>query len=300
MDHMMPGMDGIEAVAAIRKLDEPNLSAEYYQELPIVALTANAVSGMKEMFLENDFNDYLSKPIEIIKLDEMVSRWIPKEKQIKAEANITRGKFEGDAGLTIPGIDTAKGINMTGGTVDGYRQVLAAFRKDALNRLPDFAAAPAESGLVAFTTHAHAIKSAAGTIGAAELSKEAAELEAAGKAGDKDTIERKLPGFYEHLNETAEQIGAALVEKAPNIESGGGPLLNLSDDSVRELFKELKTALEAKDMEAIDRITGELAGKELDTETEEILDAVSDLLLVSKFKAASAKLNEFFTSKEQN
>ncbi|MDR2741749.1 MAG: response regulator, partial [Treponema sp.] len=78
MDHMMPEMDGLEATAIIRALDEPR-----FREVPIIALTANAMSGMREMFLEQGFNDYLSKPIEIPKLDEIMSRWIPREKQIK-------------------------------------------------------------------------------------------------------------------------------------------------------------------------------------------------------------------------
>ncbi|MCL2044739.1 MAG: response regulator [Treponema sp.] len=71
MDHMMPEMDGIEATAAIRAFNK---------NVPIIALTANAVSGMKEMFLEKGFNDFLAKPIDVSKLDETLVRWIPKEK----------------------------------------------------------------------------------------------------------------------------------------------------------------------------------------------------------------------------
>jgi CheY-like chemotaxis protein/HPt (histidine-containing phosphotransfer) domain-containing protein len=284
MDHMMPEMDGIEATAAIR-----SLKGEYYRQLPIIALTANAVIGMKEMFLEKGFNDFLSKPIELTKLDELMAKWVPKEKQIKTTIIAQREKFEENMEIMISDIDVTKGITMTGGTLEGYKKVLASFRKDALERMPYFAAAPTETDFTAFAVHAHALKSAAGTIGAAELSTEAAELEAAGKAGDKDTIERRLSDFYEHLKETAEKIGAALVE-TQNTESGPG--LNAADAAVYALFKELKANLEAKDMEAIDRVTGELAGKGLDAETTETLDAVSDLLLVSKFKAAVEKIDE--------
>jgi CheY-like chemotaxis protein len=69
MDHMMPGMDGVEAVAAIRK-------GEGGSAVPIIALTANAIFGMREMFLENGFNDYLSKPIDMAELDKLVAIWI--------------------------------------------------------------------------------------------------------------------------------------------------------------------------------------------------------------------------------
>ena len=75
MDHMMPGMDGIEATAAIRKLE-----GERFQKLPIVALTANAIAGVQEMFLAHGFDDYLSKPINPRKLNAILAKWIPAEK----------------------------------------------------------------------------------------------------------------------------------------------------------------------------------------------------------------------------
>jgi signal transduction histidine kinase/ActR/RegA family two-component response regulator len=80
LDHMMPGMDGIETARAIRALGGP------YRKVPFIALTANAVAGMKEMFLEKGFNDYLSKPIETAALDGILAKWIPKAKQKKAAA----------------------------------------------------------------------------------------------------------------------------------------------------------------------------------------------------------------------
>ena len=76
MDHMMPGMDGLEATAIIRRL-----KGERFQKLPIVALTANAILGTEEMFLQSGFDDYLSKPINIQKLNAVLVRWIPTEKQ---------------------------------------------------------------------------------------------------------------------------------------------------------------------------------------------------------------------------
>jgi len=76
MDHMMPGMDGIETTTVIR-----NLKSERFQKVPIVALTANAILGVEEIFLKSGFNDYLSKPIDIQKLNAILETWIPAEKQ---------------------------------------------------------------------------------------------------------------------------------------------------------------------------------------------------------------------------
>jgi CheY-like chemotaxis protein/anti-sigma regulatory factor (Ser/Thr protein kinase) len=76
MDHMMPEMDGVEAVARIRAID-----GDYFKTLPIIALTANAISGTREILLQSGFDDYLAKPIEIQKLNGIMDRWVPKEKR---------------------------------------------------------------------------------------------------------------------------------------------------------------------------------------------------------------------------
>ena len=82
MDHMMPEMDGIEATTIIRtwEKEQQNKSEAL---LPIIALTANVVTGMKEMFLSKGFSDFLAKPIDVSKLDEMLDRWIVKGKREK-------------------------------------------------------------------------------------------------------------------------------------------------------------------------------------------------------------------------
>jgi len=82
MDHLMPGMDGVETTERIRALgdDDP-----YFTDLPIVALTANAVTGMREMFLQSGFNDFMSKPIDTVVLNSVLKKWIPADKQLFPE-----------------------------------------------------------------------------------------------------------------------------------------------------------------------------------------------------------------------
>jgi signal transduction histidine kinase/CheY-like chemotaxis protein len=273
MDHMMPGMDGIEATEIIRKSEE-----EYSKDLTVIALTANAISGMKEMFLENGFNDYLSKPIDISRLDEILAKWIPREKQQKFA--LPRSDPESAAAITIEGVDSDQGLAMTGGTAEGYRKVLARFYKDALDRLALLRDMPDEDELPVFVTHAHALKSAAATIGAADLAAEAARLEAAGKAGDRGAIREGLGGFTKRLEALAEGIRQAL-ETAPSAVTEGeaaGDLPGLSP-----LLQELAEVLRTEELAAIDDLLDELNRKPLDGKAREALDSVSDDVLLAEY-----------------
>ena len=78
MDHLMPEMDGIETLGHIRNSDDENI-----RKIPVIALTANAVSGMREMFLKSGFDDYVSKPVEIFALRKALENWLPEEKIIR-------------------------------------------------------------------------------------------------------------------------------------------------------------------------------------------------------------------------
>jgi signal transduction histidine kinase/DNA-binding response OmpR family regulator len=288
MDHMMPGMDGIEAAAAIRAWEKEQ--PDYAKGVPMVALTANAIAGMKELFLKNGFNDYLPKPVEIAKLDETIQRWIPREKQIKHGAPAKREAVTGTA-LVISGVDVVKGINMTGGTEAGYRKVLAQFYRDALERLPLLEGVPEES-FSAFITQVHALKGAAAAIGAAGLSAEAAALEAAGKAGDRAAIRKGLPGFYEKLKEMVEGIQAAL-------KTGESERPVSIPAEFRPQFLALEAALEAIperwDIGSVDRILAELEAEPLDGALREVLRTISAQVLMTEFEEALKTLKSIGT-----
>jgi signal transduction histidine kinase/CheY-like chemotaxis protein len=231
MDHMMPEMDGIETTAAIRAWEK---ALNLHKKVPIVALTANAVVGMREMFIENGFNDFLSKPIDVSKLDEILDRWIPKDKKEKSTGigerhpdndsasnlrpdNSSRdSQFPSPQGSNaallpiIPGVNTAKGIANTGGTQAAYRKVLAIFCKDVEERLPALQKAPDTETLPSFVILVHSIKSASASIGAQEISSLSAGLEAIGKAGDTAFIRESLPDFVKQLSELVKNISSAL------------------------------------------------------------------------------------------
>ena len=291
MDHMMPEMDGVEATQAIReweKQQEPG-----HPQTPIIALTANAVVGMREMFIEHGFNDFLAKPIDVSKMDEMIDRWMPKEKR-ESGAGSRESETENTAKESplpvIPGVDTQKGIAMTGGTAEVYRSVLALFRKDAEDRLVLLQKTPEKDALPKFVTQVHALKSASASIGAADLSTQAARLETAGRAEDMAFIRENLPSFAERLAELANGIKA--WEKTIKEHDLEKPTAASDSGTAVPLLRELATALKSKKAEDIERVLEQLALQHLDTDIKTAVDQISDEVLMAEFDKATEILDK--------
>jgi len=290
MDHMMPDMDGIEATQIIRALEKERQKNDVMRYItPIIALTANAVVGMREMFIEKGFNDFLSKPIDVSKLDEMLDRWIPEEKRAKADEQSAMSD-EQDQALVIPGVDTAKGIVMTGGTESAYKQVLSIFCKDVKDRMPLLQSAPEAETLLEFTTQFHALKSASASLGAGTISARAAELEAAGKAANIAFVCEQLPAFVHQLAELTRNIEKALGKKEPRKSPGPSSLF-----AHFSLFERLAKALVVQRTAEIDQVLEELNKKPLDEQTREALEKISDEVLMTEFGNALKIINKLIS-----
>jgi CheY-like chemotaxis protein/HPt (histidine-containing phosphotransfer) domain-containing protein len=208
MDHKMPEMDGIEATRHIRAMGEGDA---YYKSLPIIALTANAVYGTKEMFLENGFNDFLSKPIDTVGLNALLEKWLPREKR-KNPAEELEKPFVSRAagGIAIEGVDVVKGISLSGGNLESYLELLAVFQEDGFDKIGEIKTCLETGDLPLFVTHVHGLKSAAAGIGADKLSETAFALEMAGKRKDLSFIEALSPKLLADLESLLAGIGGEL------------------------------------------------------------------------------------------
>ena len=218
LDHMMPEMDGIET---LRKLKSEDLVPE---NTAVVALTANAVVGAREMYLKEGFKDYLSKPIEVKKLVEKLKKYLPESAYTeKAEApapeekkDITapvtageedvlefypddgsEGSGSGNRGsaydsekLTRAGVDVSVGLGYSGNDEDFYAEMLGEFAssfEEKISMLDGFLAAEDWTN---YNIKVHALKSNARMIGAEALSLQALKLEEASKKNDADYIRK--------------------------------------------------------------------------------------------------------------
>lgn len=263
MDHMMPEMDGIEATQKIRALG--------YDQLVIVALTANAIFGVREMFTDSGMNDFLAKPIEMSKLNAILEKWLPEEKQIRTSS---RKQASEAAVFTIEGIDTARGIRLTGGTLEGYVTTLGFFTKDAAQKHTEIKQCLERNELELFTTYVHALKSALASIGAEELSGLAKQLEAAGKNGDREYIDANTDTFLERLSEIIDKI----VPYIPRSEKA------LQGDIAKDLIR-LKIALQQMDMGEIDSTLAELPESSL-------VQKISESILMFDYDEAIRAIEE--------
>jgi len=210
----MPGMDGIEATLHIRALDS---GGSYYKNVPIIALTANAVSGAREMFLENGFDDFLSKPIDTNRLRAILEKWIPKEKRAystkKSNKSTAAAKKTASKGIEIEKIDAEKGLQLCGGKFEDYLEMLAVFLQDGLEKIDEIKMSLETGNLSLYVTHVHALKSAAAIVGADELSGMAKELERAGNQNDVEFIQAHNAGLLSALESLTSQIDAFLGEE---------------------------------------------------------------------------------------
>jgi PAS domain S-box-containing protein len=286
MDHMMPGMDGIEATRLIRSID-----SDYARNVPIVALTANALAGNRELFLQNGTSDYLAKPIEIQKLDMILERWIPQEKQSTySKENNLQDAEQGGGRVHVPvpvieGVDTKVGLVNTGNSLSAYRQILSAYLTDVLERIPQIEKAAAAGDLTLYTTMVHALKSISRSIGAAGLGDMAARLEEAGKTDDRTTVTEKTGEFLAGLKVLTEHIAAVLNGSWPVEETEGTATLSAAQ------LGELKEALLGMNVEKVNKLVAEYSALPLDKRTQELFSGIEQDILLFEYESAAAKID---------
>ncbi len=207
LDHMMPEKDGIEALHELKEHPEgPNI------DTPYICLTANAISGARQEYIEAGFDDYLTKPINTAELDDILLRYLPEDKIVReSEDNATDGAgpqseetWDGysDAVRTLAdaGIDAQIGIDYCG-SFDMYTSVLELFCDSIEEKREEIENYYRDGNYADYVVKVHALKSSARVIGASDLGEEARLLEEAGKRGDIDYIKEHHDGFIERFTE---------------------------------------------------------------------------------------------------
>ncbi len=246
MDHMMPEMDGIEATRIIRSL------GERYNTLPIIALTANAIKGAKEMFLAQGMDDFLSKPINKRELNKKLIKWLPKDKiRLKTttmeaepgEKDDESGGIREQISRAIPGLNVEIGLSRSGGDWETYQKSVEIFIKRVPDYINSMNQSLSDTDLKNYGITVHGLKGALSTLGANGLSGLAADLENAAKAGDMDYCKNKNQSFIEQLTELRQSLSEILPDKS----TATGDLPLIDPDYLLEQIGIIKNAIEAYD-----------------------------------------------------
>ncbi|MCL1915329.1 MAG: transporter substrate-binding domain-containing protein [Desulfovibrionaceae bacterium] len=273
MDHMMPGMDGFEATRRLRDLG---------YTLPIVALTANAVAGQAEIFLEKGFDDFIPKPIDIRHMNVLLNKYIRDRQPPEVIEAARRGQnLFVEKGDDVP--EPSRGPAMD-------PKLAKIFIRDAsksievLKALCEKQGAYDDEDVRMYVINVHGLKSALANIGEAGLAAAALKLEKAGRKGDAARISAQTPAL---LNELQELI----VRITPKEEAGGGS----GDEDpayLREKLLALKAACAAYNKKAAREALAEIERKTWPRPTRELLDTISEYLLHSQFKGIIGVVDE--------
>ena len=243
MDHMMPGMDGIEATRAIRETI-PDAA-----DTPIIALTANVAEGSMEMFIKAGMADLIAKPIDVKQLNSKLSQWLPEDKII--EENVERTE-DGATAVSedtdlYDCLDCAKAIEALGSPVL-FKKIVADYYRKGPAIYQAIEDATARGDWNDYTIRMHSLKSTSRQIGATELGDLAEKLEKAGKAAEAEVVEMyhsvTMQTFKTLLESLSKYFGG---EGVPEEQHAG-----ISEDELAGILDELVRACDELDMDAME------------------------------------------------
>jgi len=290
MDHMMPEMDGIEAVEIIRGLGYNH---------PIIALTANAVAGQASLFLENGFDDYLSKPIDLRQLNRLLNRMV-RDKQTpevieaaRKAAILRRASMKPDDDTherellldkNIDGLDISDGIGNMGGDEKAYIQVLHSYAINVRAQLPIIESVD-ETALSKYKITVHGIKGTSYYIGARQIGDMAKKLEQASDSGDIAYVRENNPVFLEAVKTLINDLDALfsdLYDENPK------PVKSEPD---KEALKKLRDACKSFNMDDLDAAIEEIEQYQYESD-DGFMDWLRETLSIMDLRQIAAKLTD--------
>jgi signal transduction histidine kinase/FixJ family two-component response regulator/HPt (histidine-containing phosphotransfer) domain-containing protein len=226
MDQMMPRMDGLEAARIIRN----EIGTEYAANVPIIALTANALVGIEDMFIKNGFQGFISKPIDVLQLDAVLNRWIrdrqDEETIARAEEEfqelVSRRKARAERPVGgsrllaryIPGLDINEGLMRCGEREEQYLPLLESWSRHTRKVLEEISALDSMD-ISDYAIKVHGLKGASYGICAHKVGEYASELEQAARRGDIDFIRTANPGFIVSAYALISDIDTLLCDIRP-------------------------------------------------------------------------------------
>lgn len=270
MDHMMPGMDGIEAAEIIRRDCGENGTTPV-----MIALTANAMEGMREHFLRCGFQDFIAKPLDRKELNQLLLHWVPEKYRNTEDVPEEITPLNPDV-FQIDGVDMKAAMKYYSGDEEGFVDLLELYCMDG-KRKTELLSQLVDTDILSYQIEVHGLKSASANIGAMEVSALAREQENAAAQGDREFIAQHFPMLMAEYETLLTNIGQFLGRRRQEKENKE----KLPALTVQELKKQTAEALEDlrqfRSQECADRVEAMLL-HELPGNTEERLLQIQEQL----------------------
>ena len=291
MDHMMPKMDGLEAASIIRNDCGEN------GRLPImIALTANAMEGVRESFLENGFQDFITKPLEIRPMHEALLRWIPEEKRTAGKVQ-TEDELPDDnqnkefQNILIEGIDTDELAKHYSGSEEEYQELLRLYCLDGKRKLVRLRELWEQGNYKTYGIEVHGLKSASANLGAMKISNSAREHENAVHRGDETFVDSHISKLLTEYEEQLKRIQEFLDKnrKTEDVKE------KTQEMERADLIREIKEALDSlENFRAKDcaRKLENILQYRLSPDTERKLEEIQEQLKLYEDEAAEQMLRD--------
>ena len=237
----MPNIDGIETLHRLKAIDGPNV------DTPVIVLTANAVAGAKEMYENEGFIDYMSKPIQGKPLEEKILQYLPENRYVLVEydkveqdlysklwdavAREIRSEYE------FKLIDVRSAVESAEGSKETFRFLLQSFYDNSDKCKHDITTSYEQEDYKNYTIYVHALKSTSKMIGALGLSEKAKALEMAGKDNDIDFIKANHADLLPLYDSIIAEIADYLEKVKPDIKEEAAVEV---DENVARAIEEAK------------------------------------------------------------
>jgi len=265
LDHMMPEMDGVETLKEIRK---------EFEDLPVIALTANAAHNGEEFYKGLGFNGYLPKPVNGKQLEETIKNYVPKDllKEPSESDEYGDGLSPENAWLR-----EAKGINIEDGLLycggeKAFIKFIRSFYDSIDSKAKEIKDAFDVKDYELYTIKVHALKSTARIIGASKLSNDALMLEEAGKKGDIDYILNNNEEFLEFFMKYKQKL--AVVDENREVVKKK----DITEDELKGAYDVIKEAATSMDYDSAEFVLEQLHGYKLQKEDQERFDKLEKML----------------------
>lgn len=310
LDHMMPEMDGVETLKRLRKI-----KAGTEKEITIIAFTANAVSGAREMFLREGFDEFVSKPIETLELERILKKVLPKsaisyvDESEKYSSNIQNTLGVSDENnsdevelskLNSVGINTQSGIQYCLGDSRFYVELLTKFVKESTRKETDISRFYEQGDFDNYAIIVHALKSNAKMLGADELSENAKMMEAAAKKCD----ESFMNDYHEKLLEQYRQIVQSICEvlhldRSDVLQVVRADMVGLTKEELLQSLVKLKEGLDTFEADKADTLIADMSKAVYqEVSVGELLHEIAQDVDDYEFASASLKVDNIINKLE--